>query len=94
MAWWIQMGGHPWWRRWSDPDIVVDVWISADGVEDAYTDAWMSGDVLDQELDLWDSGQMTAHADPKAGTERIDGNGHDQASEQGRRSDRQRERLL
>ena len=36
----------------------AEVWISADGVQAAYTDGWVSGDVLDQHLDLWDSGEM------------------------------------
>ncbi len=59
MAWWTQTGGHLWWRRWSNPYVVADVWITAEGVEPSYTDAWMSGDVLDDELDLWDGGHMT-----------------------------------
>jgi hypothetical protein len=59
MAWWTQTGGHLWWRRWSDPYVVVDVWVSAEGVEAPYTDAWMSGDVLAEELDLWEGGQLT-----------------------------------
>ena len=40
----------------------ADVWISADGVEPAYTDAWWSGSSLDEEVDLWDSGRLTVGA--------------------------------
>jgi hypothetical protein len=62
MAYWTQIGGHLWWRRWSDPWVGVDVWISADGVEPAYNDAWWSGSSLDGEIDLWDSGRLTVGA--------------------------------
>lgn len=58
MAAWTQIGGHLWWRRWSAPYMTAEVWISADGVEAAYTDAWLEGDVLDKELDLWDRGRV------------------------------------
>jgi len=56
---WTQTGGHLWWRRWSDPYVEVEVWISADWVQEAYADGWWRRDVLDEELGLWESGQMT-----------------------------------
>lgn len=55
---WTQIGGRLWWRRWSDPYVETEVWISADGVQAAYADGWVSGDVMDEHLDLWGSGQM------------------------------------
>ena len=62
MAYWTQIGGHLWWRRWSDPWVGADVWIAADGVDPAYTDAWSSGSSLDEEIDLWDSGRVIVGA--------------------------------
>lgn len=59
MIWWRQTGGYLWWRRWSDPYVSADVWVRAEGVGEAYTDAWASGDHLDEELDHWDSGELT-----------------------------------
>lgn len=72
MAVWTHSGGHLWWRRWSDPYVEVEVWISADWVQEAYADGWWQRDALQDELDLWDSGQMTVGNDTRRAVRWLD----------------------
>jgi hypothetical protein len=63
MVYWERIGGHLWWRRWGNPKITADVWVSAAAVEHPYHLGWFMDDVLDEMLDLWDAGQVQVGKD-------------------------------
>ena len=63
MVFWTQMAGHLWWRRWADPAITADVWVSAATVEHPFHLGWFMDDLLDDMLDLWDAGQVVVGED-------------------------------
>jgi hypothetical protein len=62
-VYWVQIGGHLWWRRWGNPETTADVWVSAAAVEHPYHLGWFRGDWLDEMLDLWDDGQVVVGKD-------------------------------
>lgn len=57
-VYWQQIGGHLWWRRWGRPRVGADVWVSAQAVERSFEEGWFTGDLLDEMLDLWDTGRV------------------------------------
>lgn len=58
-----QVGGHLWWRRWSDPHVVVFLYVRlSDGTLDELA---LEGVLLDAEIDAWERGE---YVDEKTGS--------------------------
>lgn len=54
-----QLGGHLWWRRWSEPrEFVILSMIYPDGLFD---DPWLDREGLTAEIDTWRRGEFHGH---------------------------------
>ena len=54
---WEQVGGHLWWRRWSEAHEAVHGWLNlVDG--DLRTDFLLVGEDLDEEVAAWRQGRF------------------------------------
>ncbi|GAB4097509.1 hypothetical protein GCM10028787_29840 [Brachybacterium horti] len=59
----MQIGGHLWWRRWSEPHVVVFLYVRfSDG---RLEDLALEGALLDAEIDAWERGE---YVDEKTGS--------------------------
>ncbi|WP_313815674.1 hypothetical protein [Citricoccus sp.] len=54
-----QVGGHLWWRRWSEPCEVVMLYMRFP--EGLFQEAWMEGEDLNAEIGTWQRGEFLGH---------------------------------